>query len=55
MAPMDSLGASIIFYLCNFMLSFVTMIFCGHLGSLKLAGASIATVGIQGLAYGIMV
>ncbi|AET00062.2 MATE efflux family protein [Medicago truncatula] len=33
---------------------FVTMIFCGHLGSLKLAGASIATVGIQGLAYGIM-
>jgi len=48
-------GASIIFYLCNFMLSFVTMIFCGHLGYLKLAGASIASVGIQGLAYGIMV
>ena len=48
-------GASIIFYLCNFMLSFVTMMFCGHLGSLELAGASIASVGIQGLAYGIMV
>ena len=48
-------GASIVVYLCNFMLSFVTMMFCGHLGSLELAGASIASVGIQGLAYGIMV
>jgi len=48
-------GASIIVYLCNFMLSFVTMMFCGHLGSLELAGASIANVGIQGLAYGLMV
>jgi multidrug resistance protein, MATE family len=37
------------------MLCFVTMMFCGHLGSLELAGASIANVGIQGLAYGIMV
>ncbi|KAF3517311.1 hypothetical protein DY000_02061732 [Brassica cretica] len=36
------------------MLSFVTVMFTGHLGSLELAGASIATVGIQGLAYGIM-
>ncbi|KAF3445034.1 hypothetical protein FNV43_RR14727 [Rhamnella rubrinervis] len=36
------------------MLSFVTLVFAGHLSSLELAGASIATVGIQGLAYGIM-
>ncbi|BBG99803.1 hypothetical protein Prudu_009611 [Prunus dulcis] len=28
--------------------------FCGHLSALELAGASIANVGIQGLAYGIM-
>ena len=37
------------------MLSFVTLMFTGHLGALELAGASIASVGIQGLAYGIMV
>lgn len=36
------------------MLSFVTQMFTGHLGVLELAGASIASVGIQGLAYGIM-
>ncbi|KAK9988499.1 hypothetical protein SO802_028738 [Lithocarpus litseifolius] len=36
------------------MLSFVTLMFTGHLGSLELAGAFIASVGIQGLAYGIM-
>ncbi|XP_004491273.1 protein DETOXIFICATION 41 [Cicer arietinum] len=47
-------GASIVVYLFNFMLSFVTLMFSGHLGSLELAGASIANVGIQGLAYGIM-
>jgi MATE family multidrug resistance protein len=48
-------GASIIVYLFNYMLSFATLMFSGHLGSLELAGASIANVGIQGLAYGIMV
>jgi MATE family multidrug resistance protein len=37
------------------MLSFATLTFSGHLGSLELASASIASVGIQGLAYGIMV
>lgn len=37
------------------MLSFVTQMFSGHLGAVELAGASIANVGIQGLAYGIMV
>ncbi|XP_045829571.1 protein DETOXIFICATION 41 [Trifolium pratense] len=47
-------GASIVVYLFNYMLSFATLMFSGHLGSLELAGASIANVGIQGLAYGIM-
>ncbi|CAL5190505.1 unnamed protein product [Lathyrus oleraceus] len=47
-------GASIVVYLFNYMLSFATLVFSGHLGSLELAGASIANVGIQGLAYGIM-
>ncbi|XP_041005935.1 protein DETOXIFICATION 41-like [Juglans microcarpa x Juglans regia] len=46
--------ASIVVELCNYMLSFVTLIFSGHLGTLELAGASIASVGMQGLAYGIM-
>ncbi|XP_059664867.1 protein DETOXIFICATION 41 [Cornus florida] len=47
-------GASIIVSIFNYMLSFVTLMFTGHLGALELAGASIASVGIQGLAYGIM-
>ncbi|XP_062020333.1 protein DETOXIFICATION 41-like [Rosa rugosa] len=47
-------GASILVSVFNYMLSFVTLMFCGHLSSLELAGASIASVGIQGLAYGIM-
>ncbi|KAK3004355.1 hypothetical protein RJ639_018141 [Escallonia herrerae] len=48
-------GSSIIVSIFNYMLSFVTLMFTGHLGALELAGASIASVGIQGLAYGIMV
>jgi MATE family multidrug resistance protein len=48
-------GSSIIVSVSTFMLSFVTQMFSGHLGALELAGASIANVGIQGLAYGIMV
>ncbi|KAL0008552.1 hypothetical protein SO802_010054 [Lithocarpus litseifolius] len=47
-------GASIIVSIFNYMLTFATLCFTGHLGSLELAGASIASVGIQGLAYGIM-
>ncbi|XP_065034273.1 protein DETOXIFICATION 41-like [Musa acuminata AAA Group] len=46
--------ASILVQLFNFMLSLVTQMFVGHLGKLDLAGASITNVGIQGLAYGIM-
>ncbi|RDX79753.1 Protein DETOXIFICATION 41, partial [Mucuna pruriens] len=48
-------GASILVSIFNYMLSFVTLMFTGHLGSLELAGASVASVGIQGLAYGIMI
>ncbi|KAF6150606.1 hypothetical protein GIB67_022218 [Kingdonia uniflora] len=47
-------GASIIVSIFNFMLNLATQMFTGHLGTLELAGASIACVGIQGLAYGIM-
>lgn len=47
--------SSIVVSVFNYMLSFVTLMFTGHLGALELAGASIASVGIQGLAYGIMV
>ncbi|XP_073060786.1 protein DETOXIFICATION 41 isoform X1 [Primulina eburnea] len=47
-------GASITVLLFNYMLSFVTLMFTGHLGALELAGASVASVGIQGLAYGVM-
>lgn len=47
--------ASIVVSICNYMLSFVTLSFAGHLSALELAGASIAMVGAQGLSYGIMV
>lgn len=47
--------ASIVVQLFNFMLSLVTQMFVGHIGSLELAGASIINVGVQGLAYGFMV
>ncbi|XP_047322025.1 protein DETOXIFICATION 41-like [Impatiens glandulifera] len=47
-------GSSIIVSIFNYMLTFATLTFSGHLGALDLAGASIASVGIQGLAYGIM-
>lgn len=48
-------GASITVSIFNFMLSLSTQMFVGHLGALELAGASVANMGIQGLAYGIMV
>ncbi|MED6179774.1 Protein DETOXIFICATION 41 [Stylosanthes scabra] len=47
-------GSSIIVSVLCYLLTFVTLMFTGHLGSVELAGASIACVGIQGLAYGIM-
>ncbi|BAF30295.1 protein DETOXIFICATION 41 [Oryza sativa Japonica Group] len=47
--------ASILITLLSFTLSLVTQMFVGHLGELELAGASITNIGIQGLAYGIMI
>ena len=47
--------ASITVSLFTYLLTFATLMFTGHLGTLELAGASLASVGIQGLAYGIMV
>jgi MATE family multidrug resistance protein len=47
--------ASILTTLFSFTLSLVTQMFVGHLGELELAGASITNIGIQGLAYGVMV
>jgi len=47
--------ASIVITMFNFMLSLVTQMFMGHLGALDLAGASISNIGLQGLAYGVMV
>lgn len=47
-------GPSIVVSIFNFLLSAISQMFAGHLGELELAGASIASVGIQGLAYGIM-
>lgn len=48
-------GSSIVIYVCNYMLCFTTLMFAGQLGTIELAGASISSVGIQGLAFGIMV
>ncbi|KAL5540150.1 hypothetical protein UlMin_044029 [Ulmus minor] len=48
-------GASIIVSELNYMLTFVTLMFTGHERAVELAGASIASVGIQVLAYRIMI
>ncbi|MCD7446245.1 hypothetical protein HAX54_048443 [Datura stramonium] len=45
---------AIIVYLLNNVTSMSTQIFCGHLGNLELAAASLGNEGIQLLAYGIM-
>lgn len=46
---------AIIVYLLNNITSVSTQIFCGHLGNLQLAAASLGNEGIQLLAYGVMV
>lgn len=46
---------AIIVYLLNNITSMSTQIFCGHLGNLQLAAASLGNEGIQLLAYGVMV
>lgn len=46
---------SVIVYLLNNITSMSTQLFCGHLGNLELAAASLGNEGIQLLAYGVMV
>ena len=41
--------------LFNYMLVFVTLLFVGHLGDSELAGASLACLGLQGVAYALAV
>lgn len=48
-------GPAIIVYMLNNLISIVTQIFCGRLGSFELAASSLGNVGIQVFAYGIMV
>jgi multidrug resistance protein, MATE family len=42
-------------YMINYAMSLSTRIFCGQLGTLELAAASLGNVGIQVFAYGLMV
>ena len=50
------LAAPAIFvYMINNAMSLSTRVFCGHLGNLELAAASLGNSGIQLLAYGLMV
>jgi len=42
-------------YMINYLMSMSTRIFCGQLGTLELAAASLGYVGIQVFAYGLMV
>ncbi|KAL5840457.1 hypothetical protein ACOSQ4_013065 [Xanthoceras sorbifolium] len=45
---------AVIVYMINNAISLSTRIFCGHLGNLELAAASLGNSGIQLLAYGLM-
>ncbi|XP_052626342.1 protein DETOXIFICATION 40 isoform X1 [Lactuca sativa] len=47
-------GPAIIVYLLNNVTSMSTQIFCGHLGNLQLAAASLGNNGVQLFAYGVM-
>ncbi|CAO2842553.1 unnamed protein product [Amaranthus hypochondriacus] len=47
-------GPAIVVYLLNNVISMSTQIFCGHLGNLELAAASLGNNGVQLLAYGLM-
>ncbi|KAK1420675.1 hypothetical protein QVD17_22462 [Tagetes erecta] len=48
-------GPAVIVYLLNNVTSLSTQIFCGHLGNLELAAASLGNNGIQIFAYGVMI
>ncbi|KAJ6999516.1 protein DETOXIFICATION 40-like [Populus alba x Populus x berolinensis] len=45
---------AIVVYLFNFLISISTHVFCGHLGDLQLAAASLGNTGVQGFVYGIV-
>ncbi|XP_030487796.2 protein DETOXIFICATION 40 [Cannabis sativa] len=47
-------GPTVVVYLLNNVTSMSTQIFCGHLGNLQLAAASLGNTGIQVFAYGLM-
>ncbi|XP_015885681.1 protein DETOXIFICATION 40 [Ziziphus jujuba] len=47
-------GPAVVVYLLNNVTSMSTQIFCGHLGNLELAAASLGNNGIQIFAYGLM-
>ncbi|XP_074270119.1 protein DETOXIFICATION 40-like [Silene latifolia] len=47
-------GPAIVVYLLNNIVSVSTQIFCGHLGNLELAAASLGNIGVQVFAYGLM-
>ncbi|TYH47682.1 hypothetical protein ES332_D10G015200v1 [Gossypium tomentosum] len=47
-------GPAVFVYLINNFMSLSTRIYCGHLGNLELAAASLGNNGIQLLAYGLM-
>ncbi|CAN4104792.1 unnamed protein product [Withania somnifera] len=46
---------AVMVYMINYLMSMSTQIFCGHLGNLELAAASLGNTGIQVFAYGLMV
>ncbi|CAK7351177.1 unnamed protein product [Dovyalis caffra] len=48
-------GPAIVVYLLNFLVSIATQIFCGHLGNLELAAASLGNTGVQVFVFGVMV
>ncbi|MCI13060.1 protein TRANSPARENT TESTA 12-like, partial [Trifolium medium] len=45
---------AVLVYLVNNVMSMSSQIFCGHLGNLELAAASLGNTGIQVFAYGLM-
>ncbi|KAJ6767335.1 MULTIDRUG RESISTANCE PROTEIN [Salix purpurea] len=45
---------AIVVYLLNFLISISTQVFCGHLGNLQLAAASLGNTGVQGFVFGVM-
>jgi MATE family multidrug resistance protein len=46
---------AIVVYMLNYLVSISTQMFCGHLGNLELAAASLGNMGVQGFVFGIMV